>query len=466
MRFAGAAGLTLALMALAAATPPVGAQVIPLDGGDRRGDGGPVLTDGRVVFGDSVGRVLRLSSAAPDGTDRRQLPPLSLGGELADWELATDGERLAVRLAREAGAPRYRIELFAGRLGEPLAELASGLRDPRGMASQPAVWVAGDEVITLERTAGSNAVRATARVRAGAPRTVVLPPGADPRRLAVSGGLVAAPIRRNSALDRAVVVADFATGSVLRRVPILGGRGAPVLRLALGPDGSVAFTSAVAPVGHVLFWSPAGTSEFAIYDPPAQANGLVVSGRRAAIVSPAPGPTGQRVAVVDLPSTLPAELRRVHHAPVVFSGPVHDYVRSLAFDGTHLAWATDHCQLVASVESAPRWSIPRGPCLRTVIATAEFGLETLKRSIRRRVVPAEVYCLTGPRRLCRVRAIAFGNVPIGSLAARIRQGRSRRLLVPIRGRRALRELRRQPDLVFFCFRMRDPSGKTGETGAC
>jgi hypothetical protein len=101
-----------------------------------------------------------------------------------------------------------------------------------------------------------------------------------------------------------------------------------------------------------------------------------------------------------------------------------------------------------------------------VIATAEFGLETLKRSIRRRVVPAEVYCLTGPRRLCRVRAIAFGNVPIGSLAARIRQGRSRRLLVPIRGRRALRELRRQPDLVFFCFRMRDPSGKTGETGAC
>jgi hypothetical protein len=65
-----------------------------------------------------------------------------------------------------------------------------------------------------------------------------------------------------------------------------------------------------------------------------------------------------------------------------------------------------------------------------------------------------------------VRATAFGNVPIGSLSARVRQGRSRRLLVPVRDRRALRAVRGQPDLVFFCFRMRDPSGRTGRTGVC
>jgi hypothetical protein len=187
---------------------------------------------------------------------------------------------------------------------------------------------------------------------------------------------------------------------------------------------------------------------------------------QAAIVTPAPGPAGQRVQVVELPDVLPPDLRRLHRAPVLFRGPVHAHVRSLAFDGTHVTWASDHCQLVARLESAPRRSIPRGPCLRTVIATVEFDVRTVERFIRRGVVPAEVRCLSGPGRLCRVRATAFGNVPSGSLTARIRQGRSRRLLVPIRGRRALRAVRRQPDLVLFCFRMRDPSGRTGQTGIC
>jgi hypothetical protein len=187
---------------------------------------------------------------------------------------------------------------------------------------------------------------------------------------------------------------------------------------------------------------------------------------QAAIVTPAPGPAGQRVQVVELPDVLPPDLRHLHRAPVLFRGPVHAHVRSLAFDGTHVTWASDHCQLVARLESAPRRSIPRGPCLRTVIATVEFDVRTVERFIRRRVVPAEVRRLSGPGRLCRVRATAFGNVPIGSLTARIRQGRSRRLLVPIRGRRALRAVRRQPDLVLFCFRMRDPSGRTGQTGIC
>ena len=226
------------------------------------------------------------------------------------------------------------------------------------------------------------------------------------------------------------------------------------------------FASDLFGIGPVLFWSPAGSSGFAVYDSPAQATGLSLAGGRAAIVRWAPGPAGQRVEVVELPEVLPPDLRRLHRAPVVFRGPIHDYVRSLAFDGTHLAWGTDHCRLVASLQSAPRRSIPRGPCLRTVIATTEFGVTTVEKFVRRRVVPAEVRCISGPGRLCRVRATAFGNVPIGSLTARIRQGRSRRLLVPIRGRRALRAVRRQPDLVLFCFRMRDPSGRTGQTGAC
>jgi hypothetical protein len=183
-------------------------------------------------------------------------------------------------------------------------------------------------------------------------------------------------------------------------------------------------------------------------------------------VSTAPGPAAQRVEVVQLPGVLPAELRRLHHAPLLFRGPAHAYMRSLAFDGTHLAWDSDHCRLAAGVRSASRWSIPRGPCLRTEIATREFAVETIRRSIRRRYIPVDVHCISGPGRRCRARATAFGNVPIGSLTARVRQGRTRRLRVPVRDRRALRAVRRQPDLVFFCFRMRDPSGRTGRTGVC
>lgn len=461
-----AAALYVALVLGATAAGSASAQVVALDGGDRRGSAGPVLAGGRVVFGDPAGRVLRLFSAAPDGAARQQLPSLSLEGELGGWDMAAEGERVAVRLARQIRGSRYRTELFAGRLGEPLTELASGLREHRRLATEPVVWVAGDEVITLERTGpGSGRLAAIARTPGEPPRPVTLPPGADPRRLAVTGGLVAAPVPRNPALDRAVVVADLATGVELRRIPVLG-TGAPVKRIGLGADGSVAFSSEVAGAGQVLFWSPPGASGFAVYDAPAGHDGLVVSGRRAAIVAPAPGPAGQRVAVVDLPDALPPDLRRLHHAPVSFAGPVHAYVRSLAFDGSHVAWASDHCQLVAAVAAAPRWSIPRGPCLRTEIQTVEFDVETIKRFVRRRVVPVEIRCISGPGRLCRVRATAFGNVAIGSLAVRVRQGRARRLRVPIRGTRALRALRRQPDLLLFCFRMRDPSGRTGRTGVC
>lgn len=262
-----------------------------------------------------------------------------------------------------------------------------------------------------------------------------------------------------------MVVADLATGAELRRIPILG-TGAPVLRLALGADGSVAFASEVLGAGPVLFWSPAGTGGFAIFHPPPNPEALAVSGNRAAILTPARGPAGQRVAVVDLPGVLPPDLRSLYRAPVAFSGPVHAYVRSLAFDGAQVAWASDHCQLVADVRSASRWSVPRGPCLRTEIGTVEFDVTTIERFIRRRVVPVEVHCISGPARLCRLRATAFGNVPIGSISARVRQGRTRRLLVPVRGQRALRAVRRRPDLVLFCFRMRDPSGRTGRTGVC
>jgi hypothetical protein len=463
LRAAAVLGVALVLGAATAASSV--AQVVALDGGARYASGGPVLAGGRVVFGDSAGRVLRLFSAAPDGSARQRLPSLTLGGDLGGWEMAADGERVAVWLTRRVRSSRYRTELFAGPLGEPLSELASGLRDRRRVATEPVVWVAGDEVVTLEGTGGSGGVRANARSAPGARRTVSLPPGVDPSRLAVAGGLVAAPVPSNPALDRAVVVADLATGAELRRIPIPG-TGAPVLRLALGPDGSVAFVSEVLGAGLVLFWSPAGASGFAIYHPPAHPDGLVVSGNRAAILTAAPGPAGQRVAVVDLPGVLPPDLRSLHRAPVAFSGPVHAYVRSLAFDGTNVAWASDHCQLVAAVRSASRRSIPRGPCLRTVIATVEFGVKTIERFIRKRVVPVEVHCISGPGRLCRVRATAFGNVPIGSPHGPCPPGPHP---APARAgpwARSTAAVRRQPDLVLFCFRMRDPSGRRGRTGVC
>jgi hypothetical protein len=460
-----AAALCIALVLGAVTAAPTAAQVVALDGGDRRAFAGPVLAGGRVVFGAPAGGTLRLFSAAPDGADRKPLPSLSVDGDLVSSYMATDGERLAVRLSRWLGGSRYRTELFAGPLGEPLSELASGLREHVRLTSEPVVWIAGDEVVTLERTGRSGRVAAVARAAGRAPRTLTLPPGADPRRLAVAGSLVAAPVPRNPELDRAVVVADRSTGAELRRIPILG-PGAPVIHLAIGADGSVAFASEVPGAGLVLFWSPAGSDGFAIYHPPAQPDGLAVAGNRAAIVTPAPGPAGARVAVVDLPAVLPPGLRTLHRARVAFRGPAHAYVRSLAFDGSHIAWRSDRCQLVANVRSASRRSIPRGPCLRTEITTLEFGVSTIKRFIRRGVVPAAVRCISGPGRLCRVRATAFGNVPIGSVTARIRQGAARRLLVRVRGRQALRAVRRRPDLVLFCFRMRDPSGRTGRTGIC
>jgi hypothetical protein len=49
---------------------------------------------------------------------------------------------------------------------------------------------------------------------------------------------------------------------------------------------------------------------------------------------------------------------------VLFRGLPAADIRGLDFDGRHVAWATDGCQLVADIASPEVDATPAGPCIR------------------------------------------------------------------------------------------------------
>jgi hypothetical protein len=124
----------------------------------------------------------------------------------------------------------------------------------------------------------------------------------------------------------------------------------------------------------------------------------------------------ERVVVLDPAGDPPREL---------FRGPLAASVRGIDFDGSSVAWATDGCQLVASVGSPAVDVVPAGPCVRTEASFTEYVPSSVRYRIR---------CIASPGRRCRIDLRIYGRR--GRLARRIVTipcGRARQVRVSVRG---------------------------------
>jgi hypothetical protein len=128
--------------------------------------------------------------------------------------------------------------------------------------------------------------------------------------------------------------------------------------------------------------------------------GVATAGGRVAYVGSNRLEAGVRVTVLDGAS-----------GARLFRGPVSDTADRLSFDGTHLAYATGGCTLVATVPTASVSVLPAGPCVRTEATVAR--LEGTR---------AEVTCLSAPTASCRV---AFAKRTIA-----VPRGRTRAIRLP------------------------------------
>ena len=160
----------------------------------------------------------------------------------------------------------------------------------------------------------------------------------------------------------------------------------------------------------------------AVLRPPgADLHHLAVAGALAAVAVPRRG----EIVLLDLPS-----------------GAVRARVPLGDFDGEHVAWATDGCQLVADVDSPRVDAIPRGPCLRT---EAAFTLE-VPSSVR-----VKVRCIAAPGPRCRIDLRVYG---------RSRRLARRVVTVPRRRERTVRvPVRAEGGITVLYGRVVDPDGR-------
>lgn len=181
----------------------------------------------------------------------------------------------------------------------------------------------------------------------------------------------------------------------------------------------------------MLGWAPAGATEPRIalvgdeLDHVRTAAGLV------ALEVPAMRGDAERVVVLDPASDPPREL---------FRGPPTASVRGVDFDGRHVAWATDGCQLVADIGSPAIDVIPAGPCVRTEASFTQYVPSSVRYRIR---------CIATPGPRCRIDLRVYGRR--SRLARRIvtiPRGRARQVRVPVRG-----------GLLITSARVIDPDGR-------
>ena len=149
--------------------------------------------------------------------------------------------------------------------------------------------------------------------------------------------------------DGALIVFDLRSGTELHQIA-LGKYDAQVTSLAVSPAGDVAATTAVGDGSDVLLYAPAGASRVRALAREVRMEGVATAGGRVAYVGSNRLDAGVRVTVVDGAS-----------GARVFRGPVSETADRMSFDGTHLAWATGGCTLLATVPAASVSVLPRGP---------------------------------------------------------------------------------------------------------
>ena len=187
--------------------------------------------------------------------------------------------------------------------------------------------------------------------------------------------------------DGALIVFDLRSGTELHQIA-LGSYDAQVTSLAVSPAGDVAATTAVGDGSDVLLYAPAGASRVRALAREVRMEAVATAGGRVAYVGSNRLDAGVRVTVLDGAS-----------GARLFRGPVSETAERLSFDGTHLAYATGGCTLLATVPTASVSVLPEGPCVRTEATVAR--LEGAR---------AEVTCLSAPSASCRVRAA--GRTPL------------------------------------------------------
>jgi hypothetical protein len=406
-------------------------------------DAGPAIAGDRVLFGVARDDEISFRSAPLAGGRVARLPDLSARGLVDGWSLAADAGRLAVEAYVLDRHARGHAVLYTAALGsaprvlaDPVATLASVQRQ--------SLFVAGSQVVTIETARARLVVRDVM----GGRSEVTLPRGAQPALAAISGSLVAVPVKTSA--SRAIVVLDRTTGSVIRRVPIDPRFGHPYA-LGVGPDGSLVY---LADIG--FEWSPAGSARFVNVAADPELVTPVIRDDKLAYSEMLPGTPLVRPVVIELPATVGRSDRQIQPR-ILFEGPPTEHVRSLDFDGAHLAWSTTTCQLTSPVPAPSTHDIPSGPCIRSDASFLGFGPQ--RPTAKRPWLRLGVTCATASDGACHLTIRAYQGPPLARARVNVAVGQVRKVVRIHLSRRALHRVQQHPDQVVLTATLRDPSGR-------
>jgi hypothetical protein len=398
----------LALAAALAVPAVAAADVRPL--AERASLGVPALDGGRVVYADADRDALSVLTQPADGGPVTELarlaePSTRLRGRPA-WDLDAGAGGLAVRLYPPGGRPR----LLAGPPEGPLslvqrrADLGAAMAEARDLFAVPGGPLVLERIDRVGRR-----LRAVLRPPGGPARVLPMPAGADLHNLAVAGSVAAVAARDE------IELLDLPSGAVRERRPLGDFARTDLIDLAVSETGDLAFTVEAGDGADFLGWLPAGAAEPRVVAEGDEFGHVRTAGGRIAMEAPVMRGDGARVVVLD-PSG--------EEARVLFRGPPSAYVRGLDFDGQRVAWATDGCQLVASVDSPAIDVVPAGPCLRT---EAAFTLHVPS------AVRVGVRCITAPGRRCRIDLRVYGRTRrLAHRVVTVPRGRVRTVRIPVR----------------------------------
>ncbi|WP_028061961.1 WD40 repeat domain-containing protein [Solirubrobacter soli] len=374
IRFACVVGALL----LASSTPAF-AQLRAVSDGPA-----PVLEGDRVLWGERSGESVQFLSAPVSGGAATPFGSLTVPRRDVMWLAASPG-LLAVQL-RDGGSPSAPGRLYVAGADGAFRLLADDVGEEPFDPLWPPLSVTSGGVFTQEAVP-------LVRGLSGERTEVVVPPESNAGFVAAAGDVGVA------STDGALIVFDLRSGTELHQIS-LEGYDAQVTSLAVSPDGDVAATTAVGDGSDVLLYAPAGASRVRALAREVRMETVATAGGRVAYVGSNRLDAGVRVTVLDGAS-----------GARLFRGPVSADAERLSFDGTHLAWTTGGCTLLAAVPTAAVGVVPSGPCVRTEASVA-----------RMEGARVEVTCLSAPTSSCRVRA--------AGRTARVRVGRTKTIRLP------------------------------------
>ena len=352
----------------------------------------PILSGDRVLWGQRSGAIMHVVAAPLSGGAPVPFGDVPIRRSDDVW-LAASPAQVAVQL-RDSSSPSAPARLYLAGPDGAFQLLAGDVGEEPFDPLWPPLSVTAAGVFTQEAVP-------QLRDAAGRRTDVVLPPEGSPGFVAAAGSVGVA------STDGALIVFDLRSGTELHQIS-LEDYDAQVTSLAVSPAGDVAATVAVGDGSDVLLWAPAGASRVRALAREVRMESVATAGGRVAYVGSNRLDAGVRVTILDGAS-----------GRTVFRGPVTATAERLSFDGTHLAYATDACTLLATEGTAA--VIPPGPCVRT--ETTVTRLEGAR---------AEVTCLSAPSSSCRVRAAGrTTTVPRGrTRAIRLPRGGTVRVIDP------------------------------------